>query len=189
MGSEDRLSKAIWNRGTEVRLKRFLAKAKRGEGFTVGVVGGSGMYLDFKHTISIHQPPSIHAYLTPSKGTLHHSPIGGSHWCTLINSIRRTWSTLQQTWKMVWTTDTIEYESSDIRSSRLLIPCSGRSGDRGGRWKWEERVHQWCSGWDWWVSSTFRPASLHESIKTRHWWQGLTTSQCVSENIYQMRWI
>ena len=43
---EDRLSKAIWNRGTEVRLKRFLAKAKRGEGFTVGVVGGSGMSLD-----------------------------------------------------------------------------------------------------------------------------------------------
>lgn len=25
-----------------MRLKRFLAKAKRGEGFTVGVVGGSG---------------------------------------------------------------------------------------------------------------------------------------------------
>lgn len=45
MKREDRLSKAIWNRGTEVRLKRFLAKAKRGEGFTVGVVGGSGMSL------------------------------------------------------------------------------------------------------------------------------------------------
>jgi hypothetical protein len=42
MYREDRLAKAIWNRGTEVRLKRFLAKAKRGEGFTVGVVGGSG---------------------------------------------------------------------------------------------------------------------------------------------------
>jgi hypothetical protein len=43
MYRKDRLAKAIWNRGTEVRLKRFLAKAKRGEGFTVGVVGGSGM--------------------------------------------------------------------------------------------------------------------------------------------------
>jgi hypothetical protein len=45
MYREDRLAKAIWNRGTEVRLKRFLAKAKRGEGFTVGVVGGSGRSL------------------------------------------------------------------------------------------------------------------------------------------------
>jgi hypothetical protein len=54
MFRKDRLAKAIWNRGTEVRLKRFLAKAKRGEGFTVGVVGGSGMslYSNLSFTIS-----------------------------------------------------------------------------------------------------------------------------------------
>lgn len=40
--SEAKLNQAVWHRGTEVRIKRFLAKAMRGEGFTVGVVGGSG---------------------------------------------------------------------------------------------------------------------------------------------------
>jgi len=43
MFSEGKLELAVWNKGTELRLKRFIAKAQRGEGFTVGVVGGSGM--------------------------------------------------------------------------------------------------------------------------------------------------
>jgi hypothetical protein len=42
MSREPKLSQAIWNRGSETRLKRFFAKAKRGEGVTVGVIGGSG---------------------------------------------------------------------------------------------------------------------------------------------------
>jgi len=57
MNSEDRLAKAIWNRGTEVRLKRFLAKAKRGEGFTVGVVGGSGRSFYSNPSHHFHHPP------------------------------------------------------------------------------------------------------------------------------------
>jgi hypothetical protein len=44
-GSEAKLDQAIWNKGTGQRLKRFFAKAKRGEGFTVGVVGGSGTFV------------------------------------------------------------------------------------------------------------------------------------------------
>jgi len=67
MGSEDRLSKAIWNRGTEVRLKRFLAKAKRGEGFTVGVVGGSGMSLYSNPTTTTYHHHSLFS-------TIHHYP-------------------------------------------------------------------------------------------------------------------
>jgi hypothetical protein len=42
MDSETKLNQALWYTGTGSRMKRFLAKAKRGEGFTVGVVGGSG---------------------------------------------------------------------------------------------------------------------------------------------------
>lgn len=55
---EAKLSQAIWNRGTEARLKRFLAKAKRGEGFTVGVVGGSGKSHPFQYhlTFPISKP-------------------------------------------------------------------------------------------------------------------------------------
>ena len=51
---EGRLNQALWYRGSEMRLKRFLLKAKRGQGFTVGVVGGSGM------------SPSTHTDFIPS---------------------------------------------------------------------------------------------------------------------------
>jgi hypothetical protein len=52
IGSESKLGQAVWNRGTEMRLKRFIAKAQRGEGFTVGVVGGSGTSLSPVFTVS-----------------------------------------------------------------------------------------------------------------------------------------
>jgi hypothetical protein len=57
-----------------VRLKRFLAKAKRGEGFTVGVVGGSGRSLYSKHSShsTTHQLVGIHHYPPLGEG----SPLG-----------------------------------------------------------------------------------------------------------------
>jgi len=79
MKREDRLAKAIWNRGTEVRLKRFLAKAKRGEGFTVGVVGGSGMSLYSILHLSLPPPTSRWGYITIhlTVGRHYNPPHGG----------------------------------------------------------------------------------------------------------------
>jgi hypothetical protein len=143
------LAKAIWNRGTEVRLKRSLAKAKRGEGFTVGVVGGSGRspYSNSSFTTSATHL-SVEGHLL--MGIHHYPPHGGdtsvptsrwaSRWEYTNNSIRRTRSPLQQHWKMVRTRNTSKHESSYIQSSRFPISSSGRSGDWGSRWEWEEWV-------------------------------------------------
>ena len=154
MYREDRLAKAIWTRGTEVRLKRFLAKAKRGEGFTVGVVGGSGrsLYSNLSFTTSTtHQSVEGHLLMR-----IHYYPPHGgdtslptSRWGYTNNSIRRTRSPLQQHRKMVRTRNTPKHESSYIQSSRFPISSSGGSGNRGSRWEWEEWVCKWCSGWDW----------------------------------------
>jgi len=80
-----------------VRLKRFLAKAKRGEGFTVGVVGGSGMslystsstsstthlsvgHLSAREHHQLPTPTSRWGDTTPHlmEGTLYNPPNGGS---------------------------------------------------------------------------------------------------------------
>lgn len=40
--SARKLDKALWYTGSGQRMRRFLAKAGQGNGFTVSVVGGSG---------------------------------------------------------------------------------------------------------------------------------------------------